>query len=106
MSRGLRQLERSAVCLMYLLPVGRFIVCAVRRDTVVQGAAAAGDIHLASDDILPYCREVLHQLFFARLYVEVGCSGIEIVGTDTVSACSILLAERFAVLVVIRTVRL
>ena len=53
------------------------------------------------DDIIPDSREVLHQLCLAGLCIEVGHTGIEVVGTHGMSHGLILLAELMTVLIVV-----
>ena len=53
------------------------------------------------DDIVPDSREVLHQLCLAGLCIEVGHTGIEVVGTHGMSHGLILLAELMTVLIVV-----
>ena len=56
------------------------------------------------DDIIPDSREVLHELHFASLRIEVGHTSIEVVGTYGMTHRLVLVAEFMTVLVVILTI--
>ena len=56
------------------------------------------------DDIVPNGTEVLHQLGFTRLGIEIGDTCIEVVGTNGMSHSLVLVAELMTVLVVVLTI--
>ena len=100
----LRQLELAAVGLVDLLDGGLVVGGSVGRDTIVQGTAAAHDVNLVVDNVVPDGGEVPHELSLARLGIEVGDTGIEVVGAYGVSHGLVLVAELVAVLVVVLAV--
>ena len=102
--RGVGQLVGAAIALVHFLYVVGLVVGTVGRSAVVQGATCTVDIHLAVNDVVPNRSEVFHQLFLTLLQEEVGHTGIQIVGAHGVSHGVVLLAERYAVLVVVGTV--
>ena len=53
------------------------------------------------NDVVPNGCEVLHQLFLACLCIEVGHAGIEIVCSDGMPHCLVLVAQLVAVLIVV-----
>jgi hypothetical protein len=77
---------------------------AVGRGAVVERAAAAGEVELGVDHVVPEPREDLLELLVARLGHEVGEAGIEVVGPHGVAGGDRLLAHREAVLVVVAAV--
>ena len=104
MRRRLRQLVGTAITLVYLLNQIGLVDRTIGRRTIVEGTTGTRHIHLAGHDILPDARQVLHQLLLARLGIDIGHTGIEVVGANGVTHRIVLLAEGDAVLVVIRTI--
>ena len=97
----LGQLELSTIGLVNLLDTGLVVGGAVGAYTVVERTAASHDINLMVHDVVPDGREVLHQLRLAGLGIEVCYAGIEVVGTDGMAHCLVLVAELMAVLVMV-----
>ena len=104
MCRGVWQLVGAAIALVHFLHVVGLIVGAVGRSAVVECSAGSGDIHLACHDVGPDGVEVLLQLFFAALQIEVCHTGIQIVCPHRMTHGIILLAEGHAVLIVVGAV--
>ena len=98
------QLVRASVALVYLLYEVRVVLRSVGRGSVVQRAAGSVDVHLAVYQVVPDGVEVLLQLCLAVLYVQVGHSGVQVISPDGVPHGVVLLAERYAVLVVVGAV--
>ncbi len=89
---------------MYLLNTIRLITGAVGRSTVIKGTASPGHIHFPGNDVIPNTGQVLHQLLFTGFGIDIRHPGIQVIGTYRMSHRPVLLTERNAVLIIIRTI--
>ena len=89
---------------MYLLNTIRLIASPVRWRSIIKSTTSSGHVHLLGHNIIPDTSQIFHQLLFACLGIYIRYSCIQIICTYGMPHCTILVAERNTILIIIRSV--